>query len=101
MISESELLFGQAEPLPEQIELRAGPVSLLFEDGSIRYLRLGEREILRRIYAAVRDQEWRTVPGRIRDLRIERAEDSFRINFVSEHSGWGVHYVLDGRSEER
>ena len=99
MISESELLFGQAEPLPEQIELRAGPVSLIFEDGSIRYLRLGEREIVRRIYAAVRDHEWRTVPGKIRDLKIERAEDSFRINFVSEHSGWGVHYVWNGLIE--
>jgi hypothetical protein len=99
MISEPELLFGQADPLAEQIELRAGPISLVFEEGSIRYLRFAGREILRRVYAAVRDHEWRTVPGNIRDLKIEQTEDTFRIAFVSEHNSWGVAYVWTGRIE--
>ena len=99
MISESELLFGQADPLPEQIELRAGPVSLLFEDGCIRYLRYGGREILRRVYAAIRDHEWRTIPGTIRDLKIERKDASFRLTFLSEHQAEFVHYVWKGRIE--
>lgn len=96
MISESELLFGQAEPLPDQLELRAGPLSVIFEDGSLRYFRLGDREVLRRVYAAVRDHEWRTIPGRIRDLKIERKDESFTIEFRSEHNSFGVEYFWKG-----
>src|SRR4051812_15505244 len=99
MISERELLFGQADPLPEQVELSAGPISLLFEDGCIRYLRYGEREILRRVYAAIRDHAWRTIPGKIRDLKIDRADQSFVITFRSEHEFDLVHYVWSGRIE--
>jgi hypothetical protein len=99
MIADNELLFGQEAPLPEQVELRAGPISLIYEEGCIRYLRLGGKEILRRIYAAVRDHEWRTVPGTIRDVKIERCEDSFSISFTSAHSAWGIYYVWRGRIE--
>jgi D-apionolactonase len=93
--AESQLLAS----LPEQVELRAGPVSLLFEDGCIRYLRVGGKEILRRVYAAVRDEQWRTIPGQIRDLEITCAEDSFRIGFVSDHDFEGIKYVWKGRIE--
>lgn len=99
MIGDNELLFGQEAPLPEQFELRAGPISLIYEEGCIRYLRLGGKEILRRIYAAVRDHEWRTVPAIIRDFEIDRREDSFRISFVCIHSAWGIYYAWRGRIE--
>lgn len=91
------LLFGQAGPLPEQIQLEAGPVGLIFEEGSIRSLTLGGREILRRVYAAVRDKEWRTVPGVVRDLKIDRRRDSFEVHFRSFHDAWGILYEWNGR----
>jgi hypothetical protein len=48
------LLYGATEPLPERIALNAGPFTLAFEAGDIRYISIGDREVVRRIYGAVR-----------------------------------------------
>lgn len=77
------LLTGApAEPTPA-IALRAGPVTALFEPGIafLRYVRLGDREILRGLYAAVRDQVWGTVAPRVRNVVTEQRSDSFRLTF--------------------
>lgn len=47
------------------LTLRAGPLEMQYEDGSLRYLRLGNREVIRRIYIAVRDRNWGTVPAQV------------------------------------
>ncbi len=47
--------------MPEQRVLRAGPLTMLYENGDLRYIRLGEHEIVRRLYVAVRDRNWGTV----------------------------------------
>ena len=56
------LLSGTDKPEPPQVRLRAGPLSLFYDNGDLRYIRLGEYEVIRRIYAAVRDRNWRTIP---------------------------------------
>ena len=38
----------------QPVPLRAGPLSLVFDRGELRWLRLGGREVLRGIYVAVR-----------------------------------------------
>ena len=58
---------GRAAP-PLAIPLRAGPLRLVFDRGWLRWVRLGEREVLHGIYAAVRETGWATVPGRVEDL---------------------------------
>jgi len=77
----SILYYGVDELLLEQIPLRAGPLTLLFEDGSLRYIRYGVHEVLRRVYVAVRDRNWGTVPSQITNLQIDNQGDSFRIHF--------------------
>ena len=60
------LLSGSDASRRAPIPLRAGPLTLLFEPdlAFLRYVRLGEREVLRGVYAAVRDRNWGTVrPG--------------------------------------
>ena len=49
-LSKNVLYYGKEEPLPEQTALRAGPLSLVYEEGDLRYIRLGNQEILRRVY---------------------------------------------------
>ncbi len=76
----------------DRIRLSAGPVSLVFEDGFLRYISLGTVELVRGVYSAVRDHNWDTIPGRIRDFRMERGEDSFLLKYVSEHRRDGIHF---------
>ena len=75
------LYYGKDEPLPEQTQLRAGPLSMIFEAGDLRYIRFGKHEILRRIYVAVRDHNWDTILPQLSNVQIERDDDAFRITY--------------------
>lgn len=49
-------LYGTEEPVPERIALSAGPVSFVIEGGALRWVRLGETEVLRGVAFVVRDR---------------------------------------------
>jgi D-apionolactonase len=83
-ISPNPLYYGNIDKLSisrVEKELSAGPLSLLYEDGGLRYIKLGSREIIRRIYVAVRDENWNTIPSKITNLHIESSNDRFDISF--------------------
>jgi len=46
----------------DRVSLRAGPLTLEFDRGTLRWIRCGSLEVLRGIYVAVRDPQWTTVP---------------------------------------
>ena len=83
MLPKTVLYYGSENPPPEQIELRAGPLSMFFEpeSGFLRYIRMGNREILRGIYSAVRDRNWGTIAPKISNLVTEITEGTFRMTF--------------------
>ena len=87
------------EAPPLAIPLRAGPLRVVFDRGELRWIRLGEREVLRGIYAAVRETGWATVPARIDDLVVEAEPESFRIRFVARHSRGDVRLDWDALVE--
>ncbi len=80
-------LFGQTSAA-KQIELTAGPLTLVFEPeiAFVRYVRAADREILRGIYAAVRNSVWGTVPAQIRNVQVKRNEGGFLLTFTAEHT---------------
>jgi hypothetical protein len=82
-------LHGLNKPVP----LKAGPVSMIFVGGDLRYLKLGDHEVVRRIYAAVRDHNWNTVAGEMSELVCETSEEGFQISYVSTHRQGDVHFV--------
>ena len=88
--------IGRDEPLPETIPLRAGPLTMLYEAGMLRYIRLGDVEILRQVYAAVRDHNWGTVPAQLEAVQVQAGLDSFEISFRCVHQQEGVHFVWQG-----
>src|SRR5689334_8262477 len=61
----------------EARELRAGPVRVKLADGQLRYIRVGDKEIIRRIYFAVRDDHWRTPMPQFTEYRVEDGQDHF------------------------
>jgi len=86
MLPKTVLYYGSQEPPPERIELRAGPLSMIFEPqrAFLRRIRLGEQEALRGIYAAVRDHNWGTITPGVSNLTTDIGSDSFHITFDVE-----------------
>ena len=81
MLPKNVLYFGREQSLPARIPLRAGPLRLFFEHGDLRHICYGEREVLRRVYVAVRDRNWGTPPAEITNLDLIPGERSFQIRF--------------------
>lgn len=77
-------------------ELRAGPLRMQLEGGDLRYVRLGQREVVRRLYVAVRDAHWNTVPPQIADLRVETGTQTFRVEFTCRHRQDTIDFVWQG-----
>ncbi len=99
------LYYGQEQPLPEQRLLRAGPLTLLLEEGDLRYIRLGSSEILRRVYVAIRDRNWGTVAPVLSDVRIEASGETFHITYNAEHKQGEIDFfwkaTIDGQRDGR
>ncbi len=95
-LSKNVLYYGKDEPLPEQKELRAGPLSLVYEEGDIRYIKLGDREILRRVYVAIRDHNWGTILPVLSNIQMDIASDSFRITYDVENKQDDIDFFWRG-----
>ena len=63
--------------MAETLVLRAGPLRMRLENSELRYLTVAGQEVVRRVYAAVRDRNWGTVPGVLSQLQIAQAETLF------------------------
>jgi D-apionolactonase len=86
MIPNEILCHGTDEPLKKAIKLRAGSLSMIFEPDSafLRCIRMGEKELVRGIYVAVRDRNWDTVLSKVSNLKVECTQDAFDISFEVE-----------------
>jgi len=90
------LLHGRPEPPEEARTLSAGPLTMLLRGTDLVYLRHGEMELARRIYMAVRDLNWNTIAGEVRDRRVEEREDGFRVTFVVRHRRGPIDFEWEG-----
>ncbi|MGH7176019.1 MAG: hypothetical protein ACREJC_01445, partial [Tepidisphaeraceae bacterium] len=62
-------------------------------------LRWRGREVLRRIYAAVRDRDWGTVPARLCNVQTRSDGNSFQITFEARHQQDDIDFAWTGRIE--
>ena len=83
MISKSILYTGTDTSPAVRVALRAGKLTMFFEQDALRHVCYGEREVLRRVYVAVRDRNWGTIPAQLSDLTIETELEAFRIRFMA------------------
>ena len=84
--------YGRDEPPPNIITLKAGKLELEYENGDLRYIRHAGQELIRRVYIALRDQNWNTIPAKIRNLSIASNDDSFTIQFNAVHHDRSIHF---------
>jgi len=96
-LPENVIRYGHPESLPQRVRLWAGPLSLIYLAGDIRYIALGDREILRRVYVGVRDPNWDTVPAVLSNVCILRREDSFDITYDARHRQGDIDFAWHGR----
>ena len=97
--SRIEMLYGTATAPTSPIQLTAGPLSLLFEPdlAFVRFIRFNGQEVLRGIYAAVRDKSWGTVAPKVSNLIIERKTNQFTINFDVDCAEGDIKFQWKGR----
>ncbi len=88
--------YGKDQDPPRRRALRAGPVSLSIEGIELVSVNLGDKEVLRRIYAAVRDRNWGTIPAVLSDVREEVGSESFRISFTADHRERDIDFTWRG-----
>jgi D-apionolactonase len=73
--------YGKREELPQNRMRKAGRISALYENGSLRYVKYNNTEVIRMIYAAVRDKDWLTAHPEISNEIIDVTAESFHINY--------------------
>jgi hypothetical protein len=60
-------------------------LTALLEDGDLRYIQVEGVEVVRRIYVAVRDEVWNTIPATYSDFADEVAPDHFTVRLRAKH----------------
>lgn len=81
--SRAVMLCGTDQIEPQRRLLSAGPLSVEFDNGQLRYIRLGETEVLRAIAFLVRDENWGTFTPAISDLKIAEGSDGFSVSYMA------------------
>ena len=98
MLSKNILYCGSTELPPDLVELKAGPLTMWFDPKTafLKWLRLGDHEVVRGIYAAVRNENWRTILPVVSLLEQDVRTDSFRLQFDVRCQSKHVDYAWQG-----
>jgi D-apionolactonase len=82
-VAKSVMYYGSEKPVAGPVALKAGPLTMIFEPETafLRHVRLGDFEVIRAIYAAIRDENWATVLPQINNLETQVGKDSFKLSF--------------------
>jgi hypothetical protein len=75
-----------------------------FSNGALRYISSGNTELIRMIYAAVRDKDWLTIAPAISDEEIDLRSNSFHIRFkcryISGTIDFTARYEITGKQDD-
>jgi len=63
----------------------------------LRYIQLGKVELVRRIYAAVRDHNWNTIAGTVSDVALTEDAGGFELTFAVSHRSEDIDFGWEGR----
>ena len=84
-LSPEQLLTGRPDLPPPTRTLHAGPVTAEYDGGDLRYIRFGGVEVLRRVYAAVRDHNWGTAIPALSNVVIDAQPDRFHVSYDADY----------------
>ncbi|TVR70003.1 MAG: hypothetical protein EA415_13500 [Sphaerobacteraceae bacterium] len=117
MLPVSVVRRGTTSTPTPPVYLQAGPLSARFEPDGVflRHIALGEHEILRGIYVAVRDQNWNTITPVVTRIDIQTTDETFAIDVdvrcherevdftwrgtITGQADGTIHYKMDGTAQ--
>lgn len=101
MVSRTIRLYGTETVDAPTRTLRAGALSVELENGALRYLKVGDVEVIRGIAFLVRDENWGTFAPEIKNLEIEEREDVFSVRYQGACTGAAGRLDYEARIEGR
>lgn len=101
MDHKTEIKYNGGYPQKKHIILKAGNLSMIYEGGNIRYISVGNTEIIRMIYSAVRDREWNTIEPSVSNEEIQINKDAFRIRYKCRYAEGEIDFIADFSIEGR
>ncbi|MGI9433760.1 MAG: D-apionate lactonase, partial [Geminicoccaceae bacterium] len=92
--SRAVALFGTEESVAAAKTLRAGPLTVEFDNGALRYIKVGGKEAIRNIAFVVRDKDWGTYNPVLENLKIGQASNAFEVSFdaICKDANQELHY---------
>jgi D-apionolactonase len=90
------LLLGRDEPPAARQPLRAGPLTAELDGVDLRYVRFGDVEIVRRLFAAIRNEAWGTVPPQLEGVEVDVGERDFHVSFEALHTAGELRFRWRG-----
>ena len=98
--TEFQILHGRLQPPTASTTLRAGPIEAsLGPEGDLRRLRVGDLELVRRVFVTVRDRDWLEIPPRLSDLSVDADDSGFRVRFSARHASLGLSFAWNALVE--
>jgi len=103
-LSQETMYYGDTTHRPPATaELMAGKFQCQYEEGNLRYIKVGNTEIIRMIYSAVRDHNWDTIPPEISQEEVLNYDNYFAVNYSCRYQKGEVdflaHYHIQGETD--
>ena len=80
-VSRAIALCGTEQPDVAGKIFTAGPMSVEFDNGQLRYLKIGGTEVLRMLAFLVRDENWGTYVPVLSNLKTDQRKDGFSVSY--------------------
>ena len=74
-------LFGTESTDAKGRILTAGPLTAVLDNGMLRYIKLGDTEVMRAISFLVRDENWGTFAPEITNLEVAETNGAFAVSY--------------------
>lgn len=97
MVSRAVRLCGTESVDAPMHTLRAGALSAEFDNGALRYIKIGETEVIRAIAFLVRDENWGTFTPVVEDLKLDQTAEEFSVTYRATCSDAARTLVYDAR----